>query len=125
MLELNQQTLTRLEELDALYIKAFESKALNIIKDYAEPSFLYLMARLIITCPRYFADARYRENKWEVIREEGNDVILHKSCIYQVIRLGLVRKTKISTDYTEEWTIRILPEKWSIKNIRRIDDASG
>lgn len=94
-----------LDKLDALYIRAYETRSVNILKPFCKPEFLYKLARLFSLRPRYFADPMYRENSWELTSKNGSEEVYVKTCTYKVARLGPIKKVKISEDYSEDWKV--------------------
>ena len=98
-----------LNKLDDIYIHAYETRSINILKTVAKPEFLYKLSRIAVLRPRYFSDKIYRNNSWECLLVDGATYTLKKQCIYQSVRLGAIRKVKIATDYSEIWQVLRIP----------------
>ena len=96
---------TELNRLDDLYIHAYETRSITMMKQVSKPEFLYKLSRIAALRPRYFSDKQYRNNTWEVISIAGALYTIRKLCTYQQVRLGSIRKVKIATDYSEIWQV--------------------
>ena len=104
-MQLSKENINQLEELDRLYIKAYETKSIGVIRDRCSTEFLYKLAKLYIIQPRYFSEEVYRTNEWTVIETNGVHWTLKKKCKYLEVKVGLFRKTKVSANYSEEWVV--------------------
>lgn len=113
-----------LNRLDDIYIHAYETRSINILKKFAKPEFLYKLSRVAVLRPRYFADKIYRVNSWELLSQEGATQTLRKSCTYQTVRLGAIRKVKIATDYSETWQVAYLSGILTIIDIKEEDQTA-
>lgn len=122
----NQRLDKKLEEelnkLDEVYIHAYETRSINCLKSCAKPEFLYKLARIAVLRPRYFSDKIYRKNTWELLATEGAIQSLRKTCNYQSVRLGAIKKVKIATDYSELWQVARLSNVLTIIDIKEDKD---
>lgn len=107
-----------LNRLDDMYIHAYESRSIMQLKSVAKPEFLYRLAKIAVLRPRYFSDKIYRKNSWDIISIEGAVYHLRKTCNYQSVRLGAIRKVKIATDYSELWQVARLSNVLTIIDIK-------
>lgn len=107
-------------EADALYIRAFETRSIGILKDFFTRNCCMSISRWIVAeaSTRYFSEERFRNTTWEVTEHNDTSVKFRKKCVYRDVRLTLNRKMKISEDYDEIWTILISPEEYWVDNIQ-------
>lgn len=113
-----------LEEADKLYIRAFETRSIGILKNH----FTRDCCRAIgnwITCEassRYFSDEKFRTTTWEVVKDNGTDMIIDKTCIYRDIKLTMSRTMKVSDDYKERWVIDVTPSEFMVSSVTPIQE---
>lgn len=108
-----------LEEADRLYIRAFETRSIGILKEYFTTECCYMLSRWIIAeaSERYFSDEKFRTTSWEILSDNQSEVVLRKECVYKDIHLTMTRQMKVSDDYTERWTVIVTPDEFWVSNI--------
>lgn len=108
-----------LEEADKLYIRAFETRSIGLLKDYFTRDCCMAISRWIVAeaSSRYFSEERFRNTTWEILEESSTQVVLRKQCVYRDVRLTASRSMKISDDYEELWTIRVSPEEYWVSSV--------
>lgn len=108
-----------LEEADSLYIRAFETRSIGILKDYFTRDCCLAISRWIVAeaSSRYFSEERFRNTTWVRVQESATQVIFKKQCVYKDVKLTSTRSMKISDDYEELWTINISPEEYWVANV--------
>ena len=108
-----------LEEADRLYIRAFETRSIGILKDYFTRDCCFAISRWIIAeaSERYFSDEKFRTTSWEILSESPSEIILKKECIYKDIHLTISRQMKVSDDYREQWAITVTPDEFWVSNV--------
>lgn len=108
-----------LEEADKLYIRAFETRSIGLLKDYFTRDCCMAISRWIVAeaSSRYFSEERFRNTTWEILEESSAQVVLRKQCVYRDVRLTASRSMKISDDYEELWTIEVSPEEYWVSSV--------
>lgn len=108
-----------LEEADKLYIRAFETRSIGLLKDYFTRDCCMAISRWIVAeaSSRYFSEERFRNTTWEILEESSTQVVLRKQCVYRDVRLTASRSMKISDDYEELWTIQVSPEEYWVSSV--------
>ena len=108
-----------LEEADKLYIRAFETRSIGLLKDYFTRDCCMAISRWIVAeaSSRYFSEERFRNTTWEILKESSAQVVLRKQCVYRDVRLTASRSMKISDDYEELWTIEVSPEEYWVSSV--------
>lgn len=108
-----------LEEADKLYIRAFETRSIGLLKDYFTRDCCMAISRWIVAeaSSRYFSEERFRNTTWEILEESSTQVVLRKQCVYRDVRLTASRSMKISDDYEELWTIKVSPEEYWVSSV--------
>lgn len=108
-----------LEEADALYIRAFETRSIGILKDHFTRACCQAISRWICAeaSARYFSDAKFRNTTWEVVNDTGEQVELEKDCVYKDIKLTFSRSMKVSDDYKEIWRVMITPDEFWVVSV--------
>lgn len=108
-----------LEEADALYIKAFETRSLGCLKEYFTRECILMLSRWIVNeaSSRFFGDKKFRNTSWEMIQKDSNQCIVIKTCIYKDIHLTMSRSMKVSDDYIERWIIQVTPDEYWVQSI--------
>jgi hypothetical protein len=108
-----------LEEADKLYIRAFETRSIGLLKDYFTRDCCLAISRWIVAeaSSRYFSEERFRNTTWEILEESSAQVVLRKQCVYRDVRLTASRSMKISDDYEELWTIEVSPEEYWVSSV--------
>lgn len=112
-----------LEEADAKYIRAFETRSISVLKDYFTRECVYTISRWIVAeaSSRYFSNEKFRETTWTILNQMPNEIVLQKECIYKDIRLSLSRTMKVSDDYKERWVISVTPEEYWVTDVTFIE----
>lgn len=108
-----------LQEADKLYIRAFETRSIGVLKEYFTRDCCYAISRWIVAeaSLRYFSDERFRTTTWSIISQTNEQVSLMKDCVYKDIRLTVSRSMKVSDDYREVWTVMITPEEFLVSSV--------
>ncbi len=109
-----------LEEADRLYIKAFETRTIGILKEYFTRDCCFAISRWIIAeaSSRYFCDEKYRKTTWSIIQSTPTEIILEKDCVYKDIHLTISRSMKVSDDYKESWRIQLVPSGYMVAGVQ-------
>lgn len=108
-----------LEEADKLYIKAFETRSVSVMKDFFTRKCCKEIGNWIVAeaSSRYFSDERFRTTTWIPISITSTQAILHKKVVYKDIRLNLTKTMKVSEDYVEEWTVQVSPDEFWVEHV--------
>lgn len=108
-----------LEEADKLYIRAFETRSVGLLKGYFTLECCRAISRWIVAeaSSRYFSDAKFRSTTWSIVEGNTDLMRLEKSCIYRDIHITLSRTMKVSDDYKELWVIRVTPEEFWVESV--------
>lgn len=108
-----------LEEADALYIKAFETRSIGLLKNHFTRECCYGISRWILAeaSSRYFSDAKFRETTWDVVERTDTHVKVIKKCVYRDIRISFSRSMKVSDDYKECWDVDVTPDEYWVSNV--------
>ena len=108
-----------LEEADSLYIKAFETRSIGVLKDYFTRECCIALSRVIVATAssRYFSEERFRNTTWEIINRTETNVVVRKRCIYNDIHLTVTRTMKVSEDYEEVWYISVTPDEFWVTKV--------
>lgn len=111
-----------LEEADRLYIRAFETRSIGVMKDYFTRECCFTISRWIVAeaSSRYFGQEKFRETTWTVIAQTPTSYVLEKACTYRDIRISLSRTMKVSDDYKEQWSISVTPEEFWVIDVHSI-----
>lgn len=111
-----------LEEADALYIKAFETRSIGVLKEYFTKECCRAISLWIVAeaSSRYFSDEKFRETTWTILTQTAEEITLQKECVYRNIRLSLNRTMKVSDDYKEQWTVKVTPEEFWVTSVNYI-----
>lgn len=108
-----------LEEADKLYIKAFETRSIGILKEYFTRDCCMALSRWIVNeaSSRFFGDKKFRNTTWEMVQNDGNLCAIIKTCVYKDIHLTMSRTMKVSDDYREKWIIQVTPDEYWVESI--------
>lgn len=108
-----------LNEADALYIKAFETRSIGLLKNHFTRECCYAISRWIVAeaSSRYFSDEKFRNTIWAVEQDNGNSIVLTKECTFRDIRISIGRTMKVSDDYKETWTINVTPDEFWVSDV--------
>lgn len=111
-----------LVEADKLYIRAFETRSIGILKEYFTRDCCYAISRWIIAeaSTRYFSDEKFRTTSWDILSQNESEIIVNKECVYKDIHLTMTRQMKVSDDYKEQWTISVTPDEYWVDDIKSI-----
>ncbi len=109
-----------LEEADRLYIRAFETRTIGILKEYFTRDCCFAISRWIIAeaSSRYFCDEKYRKTTWSIKQSTSTEIILEKDCVYKDIHLTISRSMKVSDDYKESWRVQIVPDGYMVAGVQ-------
>ena len=104
---LPKDLLTFLTEADGVYMKAYETKAVNLLKPLLDSQLFLRVSRLIqYDDPyRYFGSDKFRTTSWAIEHNSDDRVILTKDVKYSEIRTGSNFKLKVAKDYQEKWVV--------------------
>ena len=116
--KLTKQMVEELNKFDDIYIHCYETKNISMLKTVSKPEFLYKLSKTMVLHPRYFSDKQYRTNTWDVLDIDGIIYTIRKTCVYQLVRLGAIRKVKIANDYSEIWRVSYADNKSCIIDIK-------
>jgi hypothetical protein len=108
-----------LQEADKLYIKAFETRSIGLLKDYFTRDCCFAISRWILAeaSSRYFSDEKFRRTTWTILNQSPTEIILQKDCTYKDIRLTISRSMKVSDDYKEIWRLNVSPEEYWVASV--------
>ena len=108
-----------LEEADKLYIKAFETRSVGLLKEHFTLECCRAISRWIVAeaSSRYFSDAKFRTTTWNIIDNGTDFTRLEKSCIYKDIHITVSRTMKVSDDYKEIWAVKITPDEFWVESV--------
>lgn len=108
-----------LEEADSLYIRAFETRSIGLLKDYFTRDCCRAISSWIVAeaSLRYFSDEKFRTTTWEIVSESPTQISLIKDCVYKDIRLTVSRSMKVSDDYREVWNVMVTPEEFWVTSV--------
>lgn len=108
-----------LEEADKLYIRAFETRSIGILKEYFTRDCCLAISRWIVAeaSSRYFSEERFRNTTWEISEESSAQIVLRKQCVYRDVRLTASRTMKVSDDYEEMWTVAVSPDEYWVTSV--------
>lgn len=108
-----------LEEADKLYIKAFETRSVGLLKEYFTLECCRAISRWIVAeaSSRYFSDAKFRSTVWKIVQDDSELMTLEKSCTYKDIHITVSRTMKVSDDYKEMWVIRVTPSEFWVESV--------
>ena len=111
-----------LEEADRLFIKAFETRSICVIKEHFTRECCLAISYWIVAeaSSRYFGQEKFRETTWTILEQTPTSYILEKTCIYKDIRISLSRTMKVSDDYKEQWSINVTPEEFWVVDVRTL-----
>lgn len=111
-----------LDEADARYIKAFETRSVRVLKEYFTKDCCIMMSRWIVAeaSSRYFSEERFRNTYWEITEQSPTQIVVHKKCIYDDIHLTISRVMKVSEDYEELWYISVTPDEYWVTDIKPV-----
>lgn len=108
-----------LEEADRLYIRAFETRTIGILKEYFTRDCCFAISRWIVAeaSARYFSDPRYRKTSWNILSQTETEITVEKECIYKDIHLTMSKQMKVSDDYKEKWTVFVTPDEYWVSDV--------
>lgn len=111
-----------LEEADRLFIKAFETRSISVMKDYFTRECCFTISRWIVAeaSSRYFGQEKFRETTWTILEQTPTKYVLEKTCVYKDIRISLSRTMKVSDDYREQWSINVTPEEYWVTDVHAL-----
>ena len=116
---IDEDLMSFLEEADELYIRAFETRSIGILKNHFTRECCLNISRWIVNeaSSRFFGDKKFRNTTWKMVENENNKYVIIKTCVYKDIRLTLSRTMKVSEDYKERWTVQVTPEEYFIQSV--------
>lgn len=120
--EIPEDILEFLEEADKRYIRAFETRSIQPLKDYFSRKCMVKLSSMIANqaSSRYFGSDKFRTTSWVVIQKPESIGVFKKVVEYESIKVHGSMGMKISADYDEEWTIIITDDELIVDDIRVI-----
>lgn len=111
-----------LEEADKLYIRAFETRSIGLLKEHFTRDCCFAISRWILAeaSSRYFSDEKFRQTSWKIVNETSSEIEIEKDCTYRDIHLTVTRSMKVSDDYRESWKVRVTPEEYWVMSVQLI-----
>ena len=111
-------------EADRLYIKAFETRSVGLLREFFTRDCIFSLGNWIANeaSSRYFADEQFRDTSFELLSSSGQNIRVRKTCIYKDIRLTLSRTMKVSEDYMEDWVLNITPNEIWVQSIEPVKE---
>lgn len=111
-----------LTEADRLYIRAFETRSIGLLKEHFTRDCCFSISRWIIAeaAERYFSDEKFRTTSWEILSDNQSEIIVKKTCVYKDIHITMSRQMKVSDDYIENWTILVTPDEYWVSDIATV-----
>lgn len=108
-----------LKEADALYIRAFETRSIGILKEHFTRECCLAISRWIVAeaSSRYFSDEKFRTTSWKIVTESTSEINIEKDCTYRDIRLTVTRSMKVSDDYRESWSVKVTPDEFWVTSV--------
>lgn len=108
-----------LEEADRLYIRAFETRSIGLLREHFTRDCCFVISRCIVAEAsfRYFSDEKFRTTTWTIVSQSENRVSILKDCVYKDIRLTISRSMKVSDDYKEVWDVMITPDEYWVESV--------
>lgn len=112
-----------LEEADKLYIRAFETRNISILKDFFTRECIRYISIWIVNEGRfrYFSNEKFRKTSWTVESKSTTQAILTKVCVYKDIHLNIGHTMKVSEDYKERWIVDITPDEFMVSAVNLIE----
>lgn len=117
--DIDDDLMSFLEEADKLYIRAFETRSIGILKEYFTRDCCLAISRWIVAeaSSRFFSEERFRNTTWSVTENSGTKVVLLKQCTYKDVHITASRSMKVSDDYQETWVINVTPEEYWVASV--------
>lgn len=111
-----------LDEADKLYIKAFETRSIRVLKDYFSKDLCMRLASTIVAegASRYFGNEKFRLTEWKPIQVSESEGIYEKSVVYDSVKVAGSFNLKVSTDYVEQWKISITPDELMVSDVKTL-----
>lgn len=108
-----------LTEADGLYIRAFETRSIGLLKEHFTRDCCIAISRWIVAeaSSRYFCDEKFRQTTWTIQSESLTQIVLEKDVVYKDIRLSMSRSLKVSDDYRELWSVTVTPEEYWVNSV--------
>lgn len=108
-----------LNEADALYIKAFETRSIGLLKNHFTRECCINISKWIVAeaSLRYFSSSKYRSTTWTKKSSNGSKITYIKTCIYKDIKINIARSMKVSDDYSEEWIIDTSNNEYKVASV--------
>ena len=97
-----------LEEADRIYIRAYETRSIVLLKDHFCRECVIKLSRIIAAnaAGRFFSNEKFRTTKWSLCRNADNSESVYlKEVSYDKIKVAGSYNISISEDYKEEWTV--------------------
>ena len=105
--ELSKSDISRLNEIDLMYMRAFTVKTIDGLRGVMAPACLDKVGWLIHSFnTRFFADDKFRHTDWTVLDATGNILTLKKQVTFDKIRINAVMSINAANNYTERWVVR-------------------
>lgn len=109
-------------EADKLYIRAFETRNIVILKEHFTRDCCIALSRVIVAeaASRYFSNEKFRNTTWSVVQATESLGIYRKSVIFENIRVHGDLGMKVSQDFVEDWTVSISDEDLFVTAVAQV-----
>lgn len=105
--ELSKSDISRLNEIDLMYMRAFTVKTIDGLRGVMAPACLDKVGWLVHSFnTRFFADDKFRHTDWIVLDTTGNILTLKKQVTFDKIRINAAMSINAANNYTERWVVR-------------------
>lgn len=115
-----------LEEADKLYIRAYETRSIVILKDDFKRDCVIKLSRIIASdgAGKFFGNEKFRETIWSLLRgDELSELVYLKQVSYSKIKVAGSFSMSVSEDYKEEWTVVVEDGKFMVSNIELVKET--
>lgn len=96
-----------LDAADEDFIYAYETRRYGVLANRFTQKATNIIMRMVNEDggTRYFGKRNMRTTTWEILEDEGDRMVVLKTCIYKNIHVTFFKTIKASEDYSCEWTI--------------------
>ena len=111
-----------LDEADKLYIKAFETRTISVLKTHFTLECCRKMSVWITNdaSSRFFGDEKFRTTTWTILEENDTLVKIQKECVFKDIKISMSRNMKVSDDYQEIWELDVTTKGYMVRSVTGI-----
>ena len=98
-----------LNEADKMYVKAFETRDIVILKNWFSRDCCIKLSRVIVATAstRLFVADSFKDTSWECIEKDDNTATYQKVVKYDGVKIASY-KMAVGEDYEETWYVDIL-----------------